>query len=76
MVQRTPEQQAERQRQKKIILWCVAAIFFVTPIWGFQVIFTKAGPSWWTWLIILGSFFIMFMIRLQWWWRAWWHEEQ
>lgn len=75
MVQRTPEQQAERQRQKKILLWCMAAVFFVMPIWCFQVIFTKSGPSWWTWVIWLGAFFIAFVIRLQWWWQRWWHEE-
>ncbi|MCK6384207.1 MAG: hypothetical protein L6Q52_07645 [Rhodocyclaceae bacterium] len=67
--ERVPVDKAERQRQKRIMLWCAAVAILGMP--------AAAITGWWVWwFIIPGAWFIMIMLLMQKLWRNWYHEEE
>lgn len=67
--ERVPVDKAERQRQKRIMLWCAAVAIGGMPVW--------AMTDWWVWwFIIPGAWFIMIQLSMQKLWRNWYHEEE
>ena len=61
-VERVPVDKTERQRQKRIMLWCAAVAILGMP--------AAAITGWWVW------WFIMIMLSMQKLWRNWYHEEE
>ncbi len=67
--ERVPIDKAERQRQRRIVLWCAAVAILGMP--------AAAITGWWVWWIVIpGAWFIMIMLLMQKLWRNWYHEEE